>query len=121
MRVQTLVARGAVAVLGVPPALGHAPEVVLVQELTCVALLTQPAEPEFADGGEAFPFTRVCGQLFWGLEVLYRGRGMSERTVQWAERTAGCCERQPAYLVVWTMVSVTVRKYWMWDTNLCLA
>ena len=40
MRIETLVARGAVPVLGVPPALGHPPQVVLVQELTCVALLT---------------------------------------------------------------------------------
>ena len=40
MRVETLVAGRAVAVLGVPPALGHAAEVVLMQELTCVALLT---------------------------------------------------------------------------------
>ena len=40
VRVEALVARGAVAVLGVPPALGHAAEVVLMQELTCVALLT---------------------------------------------------------------------------------
>ncbi len=40
MCIQTLVARGTVAVLGVPPALGHAAQVVLVQELTCVALLT---------------------------------------------------------------------------------
>ena len=38
--VETLVAGRAVAVLGVPPALGHAAQVVLVQELTCVALLT---------------------------------------------------------------------------------
>ena len=40
VRVETLVASGTVIVFGVPPALGHAAQVVLVQELTCVALLT---------------------------------------------------------------------------------
>ena len=40
VRVETLVAGRTVVVLGEPPALGHAAEVLLVQELTCVALIT---------------------------------------------------------------------------------
>ena len=39
VRVEALVARGAVAILGIPPALWHSPEVVLVRELTCVTFL----------------------------------------------------------------------------------
>ena len=100
MRVQALVASGTVAVFGVPPTVGHAPKVVLMQELTCVALLTQPAEPVLTDGRQALALTGVSGQLLWRLEVLHGGRGVSERTVQRAERAPGRCERQPAYLVV---------------------
>ena len=40
MRVETLVAGRTVVVLGLPPAPVHAAEVLLVHELTCVALLT---------------------------------------------------------------------------------
>ena len=68
--VQALIAGRAVAVLGVPPALGHAPQVVLVQELTRVALLAEPAQPVLADRREPFALPRVRGQLFWRLEVL---------------------------------------------------
>ena len=47
--VQALIARRAVAVLGIPPALGHAPEIVLVQELTRIALFAKAAEPVLAN------------------------------------------------------------------------
>ena len=40
VRIETLVAGRTVVVLGVPPTLGHPAQVVLVKELTCVALLT---------------------------------------------------------------------------------
>ena len=81
MRVQTLVARGTVAVLGVPPALGHAPEVVLVQELARVALLAQAAQPVLAHRREPLALARVRGQLLWRLEVLHGGRRVPEGTV----------------------------------------
>ena len=70
VRVQAVVAGRAVAVLGVPPTFRHPSQIVLVQELTCIALLTQPAEPVLTDSGQAFALARVCGQLLWWLEVL---------------------------------------------------
>jgi len=61
MGVKTLVARGTVSVLGVPPALGHAPEVVLVQELTRIAFLTESAQPVLTNGRESLALAGVCG------------------------------------------------------------
>lgn len=49
MGVQTLVACRTIAVLGVPPAFWHSPQVVLMQELALVAFLTQPTQPVLAD------------------------------------------------------------------------
>ena len=72
MRVEALVARGAVPVLGVPPTLGHSPEVILVQELTCITFLAQSAEPVLANGCEAFALARVCRELLGRLEILQR-------------------------------------------------
>jgi hypothetical protein len=61
MRIQALVSRRAVSVLGIPPALRHAPEVVLVQELARVAFLTQPAQPMLTHGREALTIAWVHG------------------------------------------------------------
>jgi hypothetical protein len=73
MGVQALVTSGAVTILGEPPALRHAPEVVLVEKLTSVSLLTKASEPVLTYGGESLPVSRMSWQLFWRLEVQ-RGR-----------------------------------------------
>lgn len=101
MGVEALVAGGAVAVLGVPPALGHAPEIVLVEELTGIALFAEPSEPVLADGGESLAFARVCGELLWWLEVCRGGRSVAQRAVEGPERAACGGEGEAAYLVVW--------------------
>jgi hypothetical protein len=75
--IQALVARRAVTVLGVPPALGHPPEVVLVQELTCITLFTQATKPVLAHGGQTLTVPRVHGKLFGRLEVQRRWIGMA--------------------------------------------
>jgi hypothetical protein len=57
--VQALVTGRAVPVLGKPPALRHAPEVVLVEKLTRIPFLTKASEPVLTDGGKALPVTRM--------------------------------------------------------------
>lgn len=99
--VEALVAGGAVAVLGVPPALGHAPEIVLVEELTRIALLAEPSEPVLADGGESLAFARMGRKLLWRLEVCGRRRSVPQRAVEGPEGAAGGGEGETAYLVVW--------------------
>ena len=59
------------AVLGIPPALGHAPEVVFMKELACVPLLAEATKPVLTYGGQSLTLTRVCRKLLWGLEVLH--------------------------------------------------
>lgn len=88
MSIEALVSSGAIAVLCKPPALGHAAKVVLMEKLASVTFLAQAAEPVFADGGQAFSVAGMCGQLLRGLKILGRGRGVSQGTVQRAERTA---------------------------------
>ena len=69
--VQALIAGRAVAVLGVPPAFGHAPEVVFMKELACVPLLAEATKPVLTYGGQSLTLTRVCRKLLWGLEILH--------------------------------------------------
>lgn len=49
MQIETLLAIGAVTVAHEEVALGHLPQVILVQELAMLALLAQPAQPVLAD------------------------------------------------------------------------
>ena len=100
VRVEALVAGGAVSVLGVPPALGHTAEVVLMQELACVALLAEAAQPVLADGCEPLPLAWVRRQLLWRLKVEGRRIRVPERAVGWAERAAGRGEGESAYLLI---------------------
>jgi hypothetical protein len=69
VRVQALVTSGAVSVLGEPPTLWHAPEVVLVEKLTSISFLTEPPKPVLTDSGKSFPVSRMGWQLFWWLEI----------------------------------------------------
>jgi len=57
--VQALVTSRAVSILGEPPALRHASEVVLVEKLTSVPLLTKASEPVLTYGGKSLPVTRM--------------------------------------------------------------
>jgi hypothetical protein len=82
MRVQTLITRGTVTVLGIPPTFRHPSQVVLMQELAGIGLLAQTTQPMLTDGREPLTITRMGRQLFWGLEVL-RGRiGVSQWAMQ---------------------------------------
>jgi hypothetical protein len=67
--VQTLVASRAIPILGEPPTLWHAPEVVLVEKFTGVPFLTEASEPVFTYGGKSLPVSRMCRQLLWRLEI----------------------------------------------------
>ena len=67
--VQALVTSGAVSVLGEPPTLWHAPEVVLVEKFTSISFLTETSEPVLTDGGKSFPVSRMGWQLFRWLEI----------------------------------------------------
>lgn len=67
--IQTLVASRAISILGKPPTLWHAPEVVLVEKLTSVPFLTEASEPVFTYGGKPLPVSRMSWQLLWRLEV----------------------------------------------------
>ena len=69
--VQALIAGRAVAILGVPPAFRHAPEVVFMKELACVPLFAEATKPVLTYGGQSLTLTRVCRKLLWGLEVLH--------------------------------------------------
>ena len=59
VRVQALVTGGAVSVLGEPPTLWHAPEVVLVEKLTSVPFLTKAPKPVLTYGGKSLPVSRM--------------------------------------------------------------
>lgn len=104
MRVQTLVSGRAVAIFREPPALGHAPQVVLVQEFARIALFAEAAQPVLADRGEAFTLARVCRQRFWRLEVLCGRLGVAQRAMQGPEGTPSWREGQPAYLIVFVQL-----------------
>lgn len=85
VQVQTLVAVAAVAVAHEEVALGHAPQVVLVQELAALALLAQAAEPVLADeaaegrcGGGGGGGLLVRGRVAGGVPV---GTACFERAV----------------------------------------
>ena len=70
MSVKTLVTCRAIAVLGKPPAFWHPPEVILVQKLACIALLTKTTKPVLADSGESLSFTWMRWGLTRELEIL---------------------------------------------------
>jgi hypothetical protein len=70
MSVQTLVACLTITKLGIPPALRHAPKVILVQELASITFLAKTAKPVFADCSKTFTVSRVTRKLLRGLEVL---------------------------------------------------
>jgi len=57
--VQALVASRAISILGEPPTLRHASEVVLVEKLTSVPFLTKASEPVLTYGGKALPVSRM--------------------------------------------------------------
>ena len=90
--VQAFIPRRAIAVLCIPPTLGHASEIVLMKELACVPLLAQTAQPVLTYGRETLTLTRMGGELLRGLEVLNGGGRMSEVTMQGAEGAASWCE-----------------------------
>lgn len=48
MRIQTFVARRTIPVLLEPPAFGHAPEVVFVEEFAGIAFFAEASEPVLA-------------------------------------------------------------------------
>lgn len=75
--VQAFIPRRAIAVLCIPPTLGHAPEIVLMKELACIPLLAQTAKPVLTYGRETLTLTRMGGELLGGLEVLHGGSGVS--------------------------------------------
>ena len=59
-----------------------------MEKLAGVAFFAQTAEPMLADCGQAFSIAGMSGQLLWGLEILQRGRGVPQGTVQRTQRTA---------------------------------
>lgn len=59
--VQALVTSRAISILGEPPTLGHASEVVLVEELTSIPFLTKASEPVLTYGGKSLPVSRMSG------------------------------------------------------------
>jgi hypothetical protein len=60
MGVQTFVTGRAVPILGEPPALRHASQVVLVEKLTSIPFLTKAPEPVLTHGGKSLPVSRMC-------------------------------------------------------------
>jgi hypothetical protein len=58
--IQTFVTGGAVTVLGEPPALRHASQVVLVEKLTSIPFLTKASEPMLTHSGESLSVSRMC-------------------------------------------------------------
>ena len=90
--VQAFIPRRAIAVLCIPPAFGHASEIILMKEFACIPLLAQTAQPVLTYGRESLTLTRMGGKLLGGLEVLDGGGGMSEVTMQGAEGAASWCE-----------------------------
>ena len=57
--VQALITSRAIPILGEPPTLRHASEVVLVEKLTSVPLLTKASEPVLTYGGKSLPVSRM--------------------------------------------------------------
>jgi hypothetical protein len=57
--VQALITSRAISILGEPPTLGHASEVVLVEKLTSIPFLTKASEPVLTYGGKSLPVSRV--------------------------------------------------------------
>jgi len=57
--VQALVTSRAISILGEPPALRHASEVVLVKKLTSVPFLAKASEPVLTYGGKSLPVSRM--------------------------------------------------------------
>ena len=75
--VQAFVTGGAISVLGEPPTLRHASQVVFVEKLTGIPFLTKAPEPVLTHGGESLPVSRMCRQLFWRLKVQRRRDSMT--------------------------------------------
>jgi hypothetical protein len=84
MCVQTFVTGRARPVASKPPALWHAPKVVLVKKLTCVTLFAEPTKPVLAYGRQPVP-TKVRRGGIWGTKVQWTRRGVSQRAVKGAE------------------------------------
>lgn len=59
MGVQALVTSRAIPILGEPPTLRHASEVVLVEKLTSVPFLTKASKPVLTYGGKSLPVSRM--------------------------------------------------------------
>ena len=57
--IQALVTSRAISILGEPPTLRHASEVVLVQKLTSVPFLTKASEPVLTYGGKSLSVSRM--------------------------------------------------------------
>lgn len=77
MRIKTLIPRRTIPILRIPPTLRHPPQIILMQKLTRVALLAQPAEPVLAYCGKTFAVAGVRGELFGRLKVLGGGGGVA--------------------------------------------
>lgn len=69
MCIQTFVSGRTVAILRVPPALWHSPEIIFMQELTGISFLTKSTEPMFTHCGKSLALARVSGELLRGLKI----------------------------------------------------